>query len=302
MNTLRDASGAVLLVWDAGTDAPGLVVEALALSVVTAAAPPAALPYMVVDLSAGADAASYPVSYLADAPAGGWGDEYKTTKLVLRRIPAGSFTMGSPDGEVGRDSSYEYQHTVTLTHDFWIGVFEVTQRQWELVMGTKPSYFSNASCYSTRPVECVSYNDIRGSSSGSQCPSSSAVDASSFMGRLRARASLGDGMVWDLPTEAQWRRRPIRRGLRPGRSACFGAAAGATTRSTAVPPTASTTPTRRAGTTTLASAPPGSCLRTRQAARQRLKTAKPSRREAAAAARRDRAKAVREENETCRCE
>ena len=51
-----------------------------------------------------------------------------------------------------------------------------------------------------RPVEKVSYNDIRGSSEGAKWPASSAVDGKSFMGRLRTRTKLD----FDLPTEAQW--------------------------------------------------------------------------------------------------
>ena len=50
--------------------------------------------YLVVDLSSGKDATSYPVSELSDVPVGGWTDAYKTTKLVLRLIDAGSFKMG----------------------------------------------------------------------------------------------------------------------------------------------------------------------------------------------------------------
>ena len=152
--------------------------------------------YLVVDLSAGASAASYPVASLESAPAGGWPDEYKTTKLVLRRIDPGTFTMGSPVGEVGRTASSETQHAVTISRPFYIGVFELTQRQWELVMGSAPSYYAG----DARPVERVSYNDIRGSSSGAGWPSSDAVDETSFMGRLRART----GRRWDLPTDAQW--------------------------------------------------------------------------------------------------
>ena len=47
-------------------------------------------PYMVIDISTGADGGKYPVSYMREAPQGGWGDEYKTTKIVLRRsfLPA----------------------------------------------------------------------------------------------------------------------------------------------------------------------------------------------------------------------
>ena len=161
--------------------------------------------YLVVDLSGGPTASSYPVSYLSGVPSGGWTDTYKTTKLVMRKIPKGTFTMGSPSGELGR-YSIETQHQVTLTKDFYIGVFEVTQRQWELVMGNRPSYFNNSSYYTTRPVEQVSYYDIRENPANSDdsavdWPNNSTVNASSFMGKLRAKTGLA---TFDLPTESQW--------------------------------------------------------------------------------------------------
>lgn len=106
--------------------------------------------------------------------------------------------MGSPTSELGRNSN-ETQHEVTISKAFYMGVFEVTQRQWELVMGTKPSYFKTS--YEKRPVEQVSYTYIRGSSAGSGWPGSAEVDATSFLGRLRARTG---GFAFDLPTEAQW--------------------------------------------------------------------------------------------------
>jgi formylglycine-generating enzyme required for sulfatase activity len=155
--------------------------------------------YLVIDLSGGSSAASYPVSYRSVPPAGGWTDEYKTTKLVLRRIPAGSFMMGSPKDELGRWDD-ETLHRVTLSKDFYVGVFEVTQKQWERVMGTWPSVFKNASYRNARPVEQVSYDDIRGSGAGSKWPATNAVDAGSFLGRLRTKT----GLDFDLPTEAQW--------------------------------------------------------------------------------------------------
>ena len=155
--------------------------------------------YLVVDLSGGTNAPSYPVGYLADIPAGGWEDEYRTTKLVLRRIPAGTFMMGST-AELGGSASESPKHAVTLTEDFFAGVFEVTQKQWELVMGTWPSYFTNSVDRETRPVEQVSYEDIRGATAGADWPSSGNVDASSFMGQLRSKT----GIAFDLPTEAEW--------------------------------------------------------------------------------------------------
>ncbi len=162
--------------------------------------------YLVVDLSGGTNATSYPVTYLSTVPPGGWTDEHKTTKLVLRRIPATTpdFTMG------GRSTDYPGAsdaglHQVTLTQDFYIGVFEVTQRQWELVMGNKPSYFNNPSYYQTRPVEQVSYFDIRENTNNSAIspnwPATNAVHADSFMGKLRGKTGLTG---FDLPTESQW--------------------------------------------------------------------------------------------------
>ncbi len=152
--------------------------------------------YMVIDLSGGTSATTYPVSYLEDVPSGGWSDEYKTTKLVMRRIEAGTFTMGSPTSELGR-SSNELQHRVTLSKPYYIGVFEVTQKQWQLVMGNNPSRDKG----DAHPVECVCYDDIRGSSLGSAWPTSADVDATSFIGKLRQK--IGDN-GFDLPTEAQW--------------------------------------------------------------------------------------------------
>lgn len=94
---------------------------------------------------------------------------------------------------------------MTLTSDFYIGVFEVTQRQAELVMGNKPSYFNNATYYQTRPVETVSYYDIRENPNNSAIspnwPATNAVHAHSFMGKLRAKTGLAG---FDLPTESQW--------------------------------------------------------------------------------------------------
>lgn len=129
-------------------------------------------------------------------------DVYKTTKLVLRRIKAGTFTMG------GRSTDYPGAsnsglHPVTLTADFWIGVFEMTQRQWQIVMGTNPA----STKADMRPVELVSYDMIRGTNLGANWPNDtetadrSDVDASSFMGVLRAKVP---AVRFDLPTEAQW--------------------------------------------------------------------------------------------------
>ncbi len=144
--------------------------------------------YLVMDLSGGASAASYPVTYMAAPPSGGFNtDEYKTTKLVLRRIEPGSFEMSGWRG-------------VTITKPFYCGIFEVTQRQYELVTGSRPSYFKNAQCYATRPVENVSWETARGNPSVYNWPSSRSPAPSSFIGKIQAKT----GLALDLPTEAQW--------------------------------------------------------------------------------------------------
>lgn len=70
------------------------------------------------------------------------------------RVPKGSFTMGSPMAESGRNSD-EVQHTVTLTADFWMAESEVTQRQYRNLMGSSPSFFKGDDL----PVENVSWFD-----------------------------------------------------------------------------------------------------------------------------------------------
>ncbi len=151
--------------------------------------------YCVIDLSGGPHARKWPVSYLSTMPdTWRWTGEYSRTKLLLRRIEAGTFIMG--------DNQRDESHRVTLTKPFYMGVFEVTQKQWQLVMGT-PRTFSlrrGHLVHDNVPVYGISYDDIRGSSLGAQWPASSAVDASSFLGRLRAKT----GLDFDLPTEAQW--------------------------------------------------------------------------------------------------
>lgn len=179
------SEGTHSLVWDMCADELSFQSSNVVFKVCCETLP---LTYCVIDLSAGSSAASYPVTYLAEPPSGGFNvSEYKTSKLVLKRIEAGSFKM---------DGSYD----VALTKPFYCGLFEVTQRQWELVKGSNPCSSTSSGKGNTYPVHYISYNMIRGKSAGAGWPSSSAVDASSFLGKLRART----GLDFDLPTEAQW--------------------------------------------------------------------------------------------------
>ena len=72
------------------------------------------------------------------------GDGVSGTEIELLGIPAGRFTMGSPDDEPGRDDE-EVQHEVTLTRTFLLSRTEVTQGQWESVMNTNPSLLDTPS-------------------------------------------------------------------------------------------------------------------------------------------------------------
>ena len=97
-----------------------------------------------------------------------------------RRIPAGTFTMGSPLSENGRKDD-EIVHQVTITKDFWMADSEVTQALWQAVMDGNPSQFTGDP---NRPVENVSW-----------------VDCLQFIKALNAKVP---GLNAVFPSEAQW--------------------------------------------------------------------------------------------------
>ena len=176
-------NGAHRVYWNMAKD--GLKVDPTTASLTVAYNYPR---YCVINLAGGSSVPSYPVVYMNTEPKGGFTQtEYKTTKLVLKRVDAGSFKM--------QNSS-----TVKLTKSFYMGLFEVTQKQWYLVTGSNPCSLTSYGKGDAYPVHYVSYNDIRGSSSGAKWPTSNAVDSASFLGKLRSRT----GLEFDLPTEAQW--------------------------------------------------------------------------------------------------
>ena len=184
---LLQAGGPYHIVWDSAADWPGGHSSEFTVTA-TAEAKENWPRYLVVDLNTGVITTSSTGPDLSD-------DTCRTTELWLRRIQKGTFTMGSPDTEVGRFSS-ETQHQVTLTEDFYIGVFPITQKQFFLVYGSNPSNYQG----DTRPVEKINYGILRGESKGAGWPSSNEVDEDSFLGKLRAKT----GRDFDLPTEAQW--------------------------------------------------------------------------------------------------
>lgn len=73
-------------------------------------------------------------------------------------LPAGSFVMGSPVDEPSRDED-ENQHQVILSQPFYMQTTEVTQGQWQEIMGNNPAHF--AECGADCPVETVSWYDVQ---------------------------------------------------------------------------------------------------------------------------------------------
>lgn len=116
------------------------------------------------------------------------------TQIAVVRVPSGTFMMGSSlviNADDGwkpctscpvRNDVERPVHRVTITRDFWMGEFPVTQRQWQAAMGGNPSYFRSLG--PDAPVESVDFRDVQG-----------------FLARLNATHSR-----WTvrLPTEAEW--------------------------------------------------------------------------------------------------
>lgn len=98
--------------------------------------------------------------------------------MKLVSIPAGKFLMGSPSDDKERGAG-EFQHEVEITKGFWLGKYEVSQEEYEKVMGTNPSNSKGPKL----PVENVSWDD-----------------AMEFCRKLSEK----EGQAYRLPTEAEW--------------------------------------------------------------------------------------------------
>jgi formylglycine-generating enzyme required for sulfatase activity len=131
-------------------------------------------------------------SHLGGNPSTHTVDLNSSVNLEMIWCPPGTFTMGSPTTEAGRQSDREDEHNVTLTKGFYLGKYEVTQAQYEAVMSgnseglnADPSWFKG----SNRPVETVGL-----------------PDAQVFLTRLNDQqsANIPAGWAYVLPTEAEW--------------------------------------------------------------------------------------------------
>jgi len=156
--------------------------------------------YMIVDLTKSAGASNQ-IEYIYPGDArlateGRWtnvwfgvtNDQvYATDKLVLRRVQAGAFKMGE---------GVPPTLSTTLTRDFYAGVFEVTEAQWNKVMGS--------GSISAKAKTGLSYNTIRGATDSvptvNWYTTGSSVSPTNFIGLLRAATGVA---TFDLPTEAQ---------------------------------------------------------------------------------------------------
>jgi formylglycine-generating enzyme required for sulfatase activity len=104
--------------------------------------------------------------------------------LEMVWMPKGSFTMGSPDPDLGYGAFEVPQHTVKFSAGFWMGKYELTKRQWEAVMETTPwEGQPNVQTYPESPAVYVSWKD-----------------AKDFVGAINALT----GKTFRLPTEAEW--------------------------------------------------------------------------------------------------
>jgi formylglycine-generating enzyme required for sulfatase activity len=182
--------------------------------------------YMVVDISAGARQNTqryYPaVDFLPGSVLGQVGavtnnPAYKTSMLVMRKIMAKgvTWTMGSTPNEPRRsgNAANEGTHQVSISDNYYIGIFEVTQGQWLEVAtnSTRKAFFNCQDDVNGRPMDTASWYEIR----ATHCTAANGEDAvstpstgfypdspsaDSFLGLLRLKT----GIDFDLPSEAQW--------------------------------------------------------------------------------------------------
>lgn len=153
--------------------------------------------YVKIDLSSGSSSTNFPVTLSCVGP-DVTKDDCRTTELWLRLVPPGEFWMGSPDDELGR-SDNETLHHVTFTKPFYMGVFEVTQKQFELVTGdSTSSYFAASTNAAVRPVENIILQKMRGHLNPQV---SAGLNPNSFVSKFRSKTHVGG---FDLPSESRW--------------------------------------------------------------------------------------------------
>ena len=211
------------ITWQPTADWPGhKISDRSVTAVVTAWATNCPPPYMTIDLLNDSTALTpneglrFYVSAEA-VPGGVSNDVYKTRKLLMRKIPAADIVwrkgpVVSSDylgmGEyyyknIWHLSEREPVHVVTLSADYYIGVYPFTQGQYKTLRNAAscPSDFSGYADSDLRPYSGISFGAIRGTNIGDRVPVEDGVDDGSIVKQLRDISQI-DSI--DLPTEAQW--------------------------------------------------------------------------------------------------
>lgn len=205
---VKVATGSHEILWRPDKSWPGHVfTNGEVKAVVRAWATNAPPDYMVVDLTMNNTMFFYPAAEAI--PHGGVTNMlYKTSMLVMRRIPAANvrWRMGSPGNEPGRTAASETCHYVTLTEDYYMGIYEVTQKQFWWMCGTIPDSQYNAAPVGDAIPVC-GYSLIQycgaGAASSYSWPNGenpTHVSSTCLLGQLRTKT----GMEFHLPTDAQW--------------------------------------------------------------------------------------------------
>ncbi len=179
-------------------------------ALVTAWSPDDPPDYMVVDISVGAGPKTvwyYPAAEFL--PGGVLGNlDYRINKVVMRRIKVANvpWTMGTVF-EAGRHAATEAAHPAMLDSDYYIGIFELTQGQFQTVAGFNPSSFASDADSMLKPLNGLSYNKFRCAACTSSGGNAYAGGGwplkpytGSFLDLLRTRT----GVDFDLPSEVQW--------------------------------------------------------------------------------------------------
>jgi len=164
--------------------------------------------YLVVDLATG------DCEYLSAVPEGGWTDVHKSDKMVFARCPAGTYRNGDDWSETyakfGNDYTYMSPRTVTLTSDFYMGIYPVTHAQASKIQGVAIAYGGNWQYVpDTFSSVKVTYKNCRGSKDDTPkvlWPETRYyVSPTSHLGILRERTKAkGFDLLFDLPEEEQW--------------------------------------------------------------------------------------------------
>ena len=155
---------------------------------------------MVVDVSGGPDATSYPVTYYRNVDVGAFNsDAYKQDKIALLEIPAsdeGYYAVGDTNDQ----TVYPITKKYPVGRTYYMALFETTQQQWCKVMGGTTSN-------PKMPVDSVTWNELRFGPGGSG-RADSPVSGNGFFDKLCKKATdvvtsqLAGG--FDLPTDIQW--------------------------------------------------------------------------------------------------